>query len=169
MRGARGALILMCFLRVGPRLERFSCLGRIGLVSARGFSSVFESGEVAAFVTDFSAGSFAGPSAGAVRGRLMDADSRLVPFLGFFHTVSIVLSADGANGAIYPMARPSTDRHVAVAMKLPDDQHDGGDAAESVMCGNCDLEPLFGDERWIQERLRVLKAQAGTGERRAAV
>jgi hypothetical protein len=52
-------------------------------------------------------------------------------------------------------------------MKFPDDQTPGADANEHAVRGNKEAEPLFGDERWIEEHLQVLRAQAGYAEQRA--
>jgi hypothetical protein len=53
-------------------------------------------------------------------------------------------------------------------MKLPNEQQEGADAAQGAIGGDYDMEPLFGDERWIDERIKVLRAQSGAGERRAS-
>jgi len=46
-------------------------------------------------------------------------------------------------------------------MKLPDDQTHGAEANEGLARANPEPEPLFGDERWIEERLRALQVPIG--------
>lgn len=59
---------------------------------------------------------------------------------------------------LHPMAGGAADRQGVLAMKLPDDQTYGADANECAVRGNSETEPLFGDERWVDERLRALQA-----------
>lgn len=54
-------------------------------------------------------------------------------------------------------------------MKLPDDQTHGAEANEGLARANPEPEPLFGDERWIAERLRALRTPMTSAETRAAV
>jgi hypothetical protein len=41
-------------------------------------------------------------------------------------------------------------------MKPIDDLHDGADTSQGVVCGQGSNEPLFGDRRWIDERLELM-------------
>jgi len=58
--------------------------------------------------------------------------------------------------------------HAVVAMKFPDDQTHGADGKDGTVRGKTETEPLFGDERWIEERLQVLRTRIRPAERRAA-
>jgi hypothetical protein len=53
-------------------------------------------------------------------------------------------------------------------MKFPDDQTHGADGKDGAVRGKTETEPLFGDERWIEERLQVLRTRIRPAERRAA-
>jgi len=53
------------------------------------------------------------------------------------------------------------DGQRAVAMNFPNDQHEGAGAADGAARGNEMEEALFGDERWIEERLRALQVPIG--------
>ena len=88
--------------------------------------------------------------------------------LGFLHGVIVARLSVAASGGVHPMATGRPDGHCAVAMKLPNDQQEGADAAKGAVRGNEEMEPLFGDERWIEERLRVLQSRTRAGEGCAA-
>jgi hypothetical protein len=55
-------------------------------------------------------------------------------------------------------------------MKPIDDLHDGADNHQGVICGQGSSEPLFGDRRWIEERLELIAAlqRDGGGGREVA-
>ena len=55
-----------------------------------------------------------------------------------------------------------------VAMKLPDDQTHGADGNDGAVRRHTELEPLFGDERWIDERLQALRTRMRSAETRSA-
>ena len=57
----------------------------VGEVGVFDYRRPFERREVAAFAPHFAAGGFARIGAGAIVGRDVDADGRLVPAFGFFH------------------------------------------------------------------------------------
>jgi hypothetical protein len=53
-------------------------------------------------------------------------------------------------------------------MNFPERQnHDGAGAAKGAARGNKARTPLFGDRRWVRERLRALRAIMASGGRRA--
>lgn len=55
-----------------------------------------------------------------------------------------------------------------MAMKFPGNRtNNGAGAADGAARGNKPKQPLFGDRRWVQERLRALRALTA-GERQAA-
>ncbi len=58
--------------------------------------------------------------------------------------------------------------HAVVAMKFPDDQTPGAEANDGSVRGKTETEPLFGDERWINERLQALRTRMRSAETRAA-
>jgi hypothetical protein len=53
-------------------------------------------------------------------------------------------------------------------MKFPDDQSHGAEATEHAVRGNNEPAPLFGDERWIEERLQALRTRMTSAETSAA-
>ena len=53
-------------------------------------------------------------------------------------------------------------------MKFPNEQTHGADATEQAVRGNNEADPLFGDERWIEERLQVLRARMVSAQTRAS-
>lgn len=60
--------------------------------------------------------------------------------------------------------------HCTVPMKFPDTPEtlNGAGAVNNAARGKKVKKPLFGDRRWVQERLRALRAVMASGERRAA-
>jgi hypothetical protein len=52
-------------------------------------------------------------------------------------------------------------------MKFPDDQTPGAEANDGAVRGKTETEPLFGDERWIDERLQALRTRMRSAETRA--
>ena len=53
-------------------------------------------------------------------------------------------------------------------MKFPDDQTHGAEANDGAVRGNIEPEPLFGDERWIEERLQALQTRLRSADTSAA-
>ena len=74
----------------------------------------------------------------------------------------------GGQTGFHPMAGRAAFGQGVVAMKLPDDQTHGADGNDGAVHGNPELEPLFGDERWIDERLQALRTRMRSGETRSA-
>lgn len=72
------------------------------------------------------------------------------------------------NPGLHPMAAEErqTD-HVAV-MQSPDFMNDGAGPMNDGPGGNGTDEPLFGDARWIAERLEALQTREETGLRQEA-
>ena len=132
-----------------------------------GFGGLFEGGEVAAFVADFVAGGFAGPGAGAVFAVFVEPDGRLGPMFRFFHGVNVARGAAREYEGFHPMAVGCEREQGLVPMKFPNDHYDGAGSSEEAVHENETKEPLFGDERWIEERLQVLRTQAGGAESQA--
>jgi hypothetical protein len=79
-----------------------------------------------------------------------------------------VWPAAGANGGLYPMARGRRNGHCTVAMKFPNEPSNEAGANERAAREGEANEPLFGDERWIEERLRILQGRRGPEEGQAA-
>ena len=134
-----------------------------GFVGAVGFGGALEGGFMTALGTDFAVGGLAGPSAGAVFAGDMSAAGRLGPMCGLFHVCNFAHRAVRESGGLHPMATGGSGRQLVVAMKLPNDQQEGAGAANSVVRGNETEEPLFGEDRWIKERLRALRVTEKSG------
>ena len=126
-----------------------------------GVGGAFESGGVAAFGADFAIDGFAGPGAGAVFAGDLRAGGRLGPMLRFFHRITLGRRAVLERRGLHPMETRKRGGQLAVAMKLPNDQHEGAGAKNGAARGNEMEEALFGDERWIEERLRALQVPIG--------
>jgi hypothetical protein len=61
--------------------------------------------------------------------------------------------------------RPTND---VVVMQSPDFMNDGAGPMNDGAGGNGTDEPLFGDARWIEERLEALQIREETGLRQEA-
>lgn len=149
-------------------MARLACFCLGGLVGALGFGRALHSGLMTTLGTDFAVDGLAGRGAGTVIARDMDAVGGLGPMCGLFHIFNLARYAARESGGLHPIAAGGSGRQLVVAMKLPNDQQEGAGNASSVVRGNETEEPLFGEERWIKERLRALRVtelagREGTG------
>jgi hypothetical protein len=68
----------------------------------------------------------------------------------------------------HPMARKIRETDHAVVMQSPDFSSEGAGAMNDGAGGNGMDEPLFGDARWIEERLEALGLREENGVRQEA-
>ena len=168
MRPCAGAKIISD-IRVNPRLSvaGLVCLCLAGLVGVFGFGVAFDGGHVATFAADFAVGGFAGPGAGAIFAGNVRAHAGLGPVFGFFHEVRMACVRAGSMGVFALWrARPGAD--ILPPMKFPEQQRDVAVANGRAPRPQLSREPLFGDPRWIEERLRALRARIMPPEKRPA-
>jgi hypothetical protein len=66
------------------------------------------------------------------------------------------------------MARGEAGGQDVAVRKLPDDQAHGADGNDGAVRRKPEEEPLFGDKRWIEERLQALRTRARSAEPRGA-
>lgn len=66
------------------------------------------------------------------------------------------------------MAKKTARGNHAVAMQSPDFSNEGAGAMNDLAGGNGTDEPLFGDARWIEERLEALGLREETRMRQEA-
>lgn len=118
----------------------------------------FECGEVAAFAADFAVGGFAGPSACAVFGRDVNTFVGLGPVFWFFHRL-MVAHAVLAGCRVFTPWRAGSRGVILPLMQIPDNFGNGVGAAGDAVRGSETEEPLFGDPRWIDERLQALHGE----------
>jgi len=66
------------------------------------------------------------------------------------------------------MAAEGRATNDVVVMQSPDFRNDGAGTMNDGAGGNATDEPLFGDARWIEERLEALQTREETGLRQEA-
>lgn len=139
------------------------CFCFVGLVGAFGAGFGFKCGEAAPFAADLAVGGFSGPGARPVIGRDVNAFAGLGPMFGFFHRAIVAAQSGHRLPGLHPMAYLLPWRHLA-PMQIPDNFSNGAVAAGDAVRGNEMEEPLFGDPRWVDERLQALhKEPEGEG------
>ena len=69
---------------------------------------------------------------------------------------------------VFPLWRARPDADILPPMKFPDQQLDVAAAEGRTPRSQPSPEPLFGDPRWIEERLRALRARIMPSEKRPA-
>lgn len=119
----------------------------------------FERGEVAAFTADFALGGFSGPGAGAILGREVNTLLGWGPVRRFFHRVIVVHDAIGGCRVFTPW-RADCPSGILSLMQMNENLSSGPGAGTEVIRRNEPEEPLFGDPRWIDERMQALHAES---------
>lgn len=126
-----------------------------GLVDAFRYGVLLGGGEITAFAADFAVGGFSGPSACAVIGRDVNTFVGLGPVLWFFHRL-IVASDPLAGCRVFTPWRAGFRDGILMPMQVPDNFGNGAGAVGDAVRGSETEEPLFGDPRWVDERLQAL-------------
>lgn len=156
----QSAEMLSC--RLSPAIvgQDFAVCFRFGgLVNAFRFGVLLGGGEIAAFAADFAVGGFAGPSACAVFGRDVNTFVGLGPVFWFFHQL-MVAHAMLAGCRVFTPWRAGSLSVIFPLMQIPDNFGNSAVAAGDAVRGNETEEPLFGDPRWVDERLQALRGES---------